>query len=106
MACCILLAAIVAQLIAFWKTRGKRIFFLGGSVVTLLLFSWQLTAHWHHLSAIGAQTVALFIAPDTSDLALIEANQVVCSTPKSSNTITSDVQFSFVNPASDDQPNL
>jgi|GEM_PF-5511237 len=58
MACCILLAALIAQGIAFWQTRGRRLVFVAGSLVTLSLLSWQLTVHWQHLSAIGGEVAA------------------------------------------------
>ena len=68
MACCIFVAALIAQLIAIWKTRKRRILFIAGSSLCTVLLAWQLVIHWHHLAPAAGGFIAKL--QNSSDIAV------------------------------------
>jgi len=70
MACCILGAIIMSQLIAIWRARRRIVLSLFALLVSTGAFAWQLDQHWSHVQQFAWDLRALARGQDPAEAAL------------------------------------
>lgn len=70
MACCILGAIIMSQLIAVWRMRRRILISLAGLLISSGAFAWQIDQHWPHIQQFAWDIQALARGQDPAEAAL------------------------------------
>lgn len=70
MACCILGAIIISQILAVWRARRRVLLYVAGLLVSTSAFAWQIDAHWDHVKQFVLDAQAVARGEDLAEAAL------------------------------------
>ena len=74
MACCILGAIIMSQIVAIWRAQRRILLSLVALLISTGAFAWQLDQHWSHVQQFGWDMQAWARGQDPAEAALDQPN--------------------------------